>query len=138
MASLPRIGETISGFTVTELGTIHMLGARTVLFNHESSGAQLLYIQNDDRELGFNLIYRTPQLDERDNSHILEHLILSSCQKYPSRDIFFDMDSKSYSTFMNGLKEAGIEMNRKMLAELAVNDKAAFTQLTETAKKALA
>ena len=73
MASLPRIGETISGFTVTELGTIHMLGARTVLFNHESSGAQLLYIQNDDRELGFNLIYRTPQLDERDNSHILEH-----------------------------------------------------------------
>ena len=65
MASLPRIGETISGFTVTELGTIHMLGARTVLFNHESSGAQLLYIQNDDRELGFNLIYRTPQLDER-------------------------------------------------------------------------
>ena len=104
-ASLPRIGETISGFTVTELGTIHMLGARTVLFNHESSGAQLLYIQNDDRELGFNLIYRTPQLDERDNSHILEHLILSSCQKYPSRDIFFDMDSKSYTTFMNGLTD---------------------------------
>ena len=55
MASLPRIGETISGFTVTELGTIHMLGARTVLFNHELSGTQLLYIQNDDRELGFNL-----------------------------------------------------------------------------------
>ena len=43
-----------------------------------------------------------------------------------------------YSTFMNGLQKAGIEMNRKMLAELAVNDKAAFTQLTETAKKALA
>ena len=105
MASLPRIGETISGFTVTELGTIHMLGARTVLFNHESSGAQLLYIQNDDRELGFNLIYRTPQMDERDNSHILEHLILSSCKKYPSRDIFFDMDSKSYTTFMNGLTD---------------------------------
>ena len=101
MASLPRIGETISGFTVTELGTIHMLGARTVLFNHESSGAQLLYIQNDDRDL----ISRTPQLDERDNSHILEHLILSSCQKYPSRDIFFDMDSKSYTTFMNGLTD---------------------------------
>ena len=105
MASLPRLGETISGFTVTELGTIHMLGARTVLFNHESSGAQLLYIQNDDRELGFNLIYRTPQMDERDNSHILEHLILSSCKKYPSRDIFFDMDSKSYTTFMNGLTD---------------------------------
>ena len=44
----------------------------------------------------------------------------------------------NYSTFMNGLKKAGVVINRKMLAELAVNDKAAFTQLTETAKKALA
>ena len=44
----------------------------------------------------------------------------------------------NYSTFMHGLKLAGIDMNRKMLAELAVNDKAAFVQLTETAKKALA
>ena len=44
----------------------------------------------------------------------------------------------NYSTFMNGLKKAGIEINRKMLAELGVNNKAAFTQLTETAKKALA
>ena len=44
----------------------------------------------------------------------------------------------NYSTFMNGLKKSGIMINRKMLAELAVNDKAAFVQLTETAKKALA
>ena len=48
------------------------------------------------------------------------------------------MNGISYSVLMNGLKKAGIEMNRKMLAELAVNDKAAFAQLTETAKKALA
>ena len=47
------------------------------------------------------------------------------------------LNGMNYSTFMNGLKKAGIEMNRKMLAELAVNDKAAFTQLTETAKKAI-
>ena len=44
----------------------------------------------------------------------------------------------NYSTFMNGLKKSGVVINRKMLAELAVNDKAAFTQLTDTAKKALA
>ena len=40
----------------------------------------------------------------------------------------------NYSTFMNGLKKAGVEINRKMLAEMAVNDKVAFTQLTELAK----
>ena len=43
----------------------------------------------------------------------------------------------NYSTFMNGLKKAGITLNRKMLAELAVNDKAAFAALVEQAKAAL-
>ncbi len=43
----------------------------------------------------------------------------------------------NYSTFMNGLKKAGIEMNRKMLAEIAVADKAAFAALVEQAKAAL-
>ena len=43
----------------------------------------------------------------------------------------------SYSKFMYGLKQAGVEMNRKILADLAVNDAAAFTALAETAKKAL-
>ena len=47
------------------------------------------------------------------------------------------MNGMNYSTFMNGLKKANIAINRKMLAELAVNDKAAFAQLVETSKKAL-
>ena len=46
------------------------------------------------------------------------------------------MNGMNYSTFMHGLKVAGITMNRKMLAEMAVNDAAAFTQLAEIAKKA--
>ena len=48
------------------------------------------------------------------------------------------INGMNYSTFMNGLKKAGVEINRKMLAELAVNDKAAFTALTEMAKVKLA
>ena len=43
----------------------------------------------------------------------------------------------NYSTFMNGLKKAGIDLNRKMLAELAVSDKEAFAALAEKAKAAL-
>ena len=43
----------------------------------------------------------------------------------------------NYSTFINGLKKANIAINRKMLAEMAVNDRAAFTQLTELAKAQL-
>ena len=48
------------------------------------------------------------------------------------------MNGMNYSTFMHGLKLANVEINRKMLAELAVNDKAAFTQLTQLAKGKLA
>ena len=43
----------------------------------------------------------------------------------------------NYSTFMHGLKVAGIDLNRKMLAELAVSDKEAFAALAEKAKAAL-
>ena len=42
----------------------------------------------------------------------------------------------SYSKFMNGLKKSGIEMNRKMLSEMAIYDPAGFAVLCETAKKA--
>jgi len=44
----------------------------------------------------------------------------------------------TYSTFINGLKKAEIELDRKMLSEMAVFDKPAFAQLVETAKAALA
>ena len=47
------------------------------------------------------------------------------------------MNGISYSVLMNGLKKAGVEVNRKMLADLAVHDAAAFTALVEQAKKAL-
>ena len=43
----------------------------------------------------------------------------------------------NYSKFMNGIKKAGIELNRKMLAELAVSDKEAFAAIAEQAKAAL-
>ena len=47
------------------------------------------------------------------------------------------LNGMNYSTFMNGLKKSGIEINRKKLAELAVRDAAAFTALAEQAKTAI-
>ena len=44
----------------------------------------------------------------------------------------------SYSRLMNGLKKSGIEINRKMLSEMAISDEKGFGELCETAKKALA
>ena len=47
------------------------------------------------------------------------------------------INGMNYSTFMNGLKKAGITLNRKMLSEIAIADPAAFTALVEKAKAAL-
>ncbi len=46
------------------------------------------------------------------------------------------MNGVNYSTFMNGLKKAGVTLNRKMLSEIAIADAAAFTALVEKAKAA--
>ena len=47
------------------------------------------------------------------------------------------INGMNYSTFMNGLKKANVGLNRKMLAEIAISDAAAFTALAEQAKEAL-
>ena len=47
------------------------------------------------------------------------------------------INGMNYSTFMNGVKKAGITLNRKMLSEIAINDPAGFTALVEKAKAAL-
>jgi large subunit ribosomal protein L20 len=48
------------------------------------------------------------------------------------------MNGMNYSTFMDGLKKAGIELNRKMLSEIAIADPTGFTALVEKAKAARA
>ena len=48
------------------------------------------------------------------------------------------MNGMSYSRFMNGLKVANIQINRKMLSEMAIHDPAGFSKLVETAKSSLA
>ena len=48
------------------------------------------------------------------------------------------MNGMNYSSFMNGLNKAGVQINRKMLSEIAVNDPAGFAKLVDSAKKALA
>ena len=47
------------------------------------------------------------------------------------------VNGMNYSTLMHGLKVAGVDLNRKMLSEIAVSDKEAFAALCETAKAAL-
>ena len=70
--------------------------------------------------------YTSRRLKKRDFRSLWITRISAACK----------LNGMNYSTFMHGLKVAGIEINRKMLSEMAISNPAAFTQLVEIAKKA--
>ena len=74
-----------------------------------------------------NYAYIGRRLKKRDFRRLWITRISAACK----------MNDINYSSFMNGLKKAGIEINRKMLADLAVSDPAGFATLAKNAKKAL-
>ena len=71
--------------------------------------------------------YKGRKLKKRDFRQLWITRINAACK----------LNGMNYSTFMNGLKKAGVDLNRKMLSEIAIADPAGFTALTETAKAAL-
>lgn len=95
------VGDEIFGFTVSSVSDSEMLQSQLVGFTHEKSGAELLWVKNSDPELAFSINYHTPYVDETDTNHVFEHAILASSEKYPSKNLFFDLAGKSYSTFVN-------------------------------------
>jgi len=74
-----------------------------------------------------NYSYVGRKLEKRDMRSLWIARINAACR---TNDI-------SYSVFMHGLKQANIDLNRKVLADIAVNDAAGFTALVDTAKKAI-
>ena len=74
-----------------------------------------------------NYAYVGRRLKKRDFRRLLITRISAACK----------LNGMNYSTFINGLKKANINLNRKMLSEIAVSDPEAFTALTEKAKAAL-
>ena len=70
--------------------------------------------------------YKGRRLKKRDFRRLWITRISAACK----------MNGMNYSTFMCGLKKAGITMNRKMLSEIAIHDATAFTMLVEQAKAA--
>ena len=74
-----------------------------------------------------NYAYIGRRLKKRDFRRLWITRISAACK----------MNDINYSSFMNGLNKAGVTINRKMLADLAVNDANGFATLVKTAKKAL-
>lgn len=98
--TLPAVGEHIYGYVVTDVGHSDTVGD-IISLEHTKSGAKIMYVCNDDKNLAFNIGYRTPMTDESDRNHVFEHAILTSSEKYPSSDLFFDINNTAYNTYVN-------------------------------------
>ena len=98
---LPAPGDVVEGFAVKEIREFPMVGATAVLFEHERTGAELMYVANSDTNRVFDLTFFTRAIDNTGLPHVFEHSTLKGSDKYPSKALFFNLMNQTYSTFMN-------------------------------------
>lgn len=101
LKELPEVGEVLYGFKVKEIGYMDIINAKTVLFEHVKTGAELLYIQSKDIDRSFTIAFRTPAVDNTGVNHILEHITVSGSQKFPLKDVVFTIANQTYCTYVN-------------------------------------
>ena len=99
--TLPAAGETVSGFTVKEIREFPLVGATALLFEHDKTGAELMYIANGDTNRTFDLTFFTRAVDNTGLPHIFEHATTDGSEKYPSKSLFFNLSYQTYNTYMN-------------------------------------
>ena len=95
------VGDVVRGFEVKEIRAFDMIGAQLVLFEHQKTGAQLLYIANEDTNRAFQLTFPTRPVDNTGLPHVFEHATLSGSSKYPSTGLWFNLAYQTYNTYMN-------------------------------------
>lgn len=98
-----EINKTYFGFKLTQKYEIKEIDSIAHLFEHEKSGAELLYLKNDDDNKVFSVAFRTPPSDSTGVPHIVEHCVLSGSRKYKTKEPFMDMVKGSLKTFINAM-----------------------------------
>lgn len=71
------------------------------LYTHSHLKSRLVHIENSDSNKVFSVLFRTTPQDDRGAAHCLEHIVLCGSAKYPVRDPFFKMMTRSLNSYMN-------------------------------------
>ncbi len=98
---LPQVGDVVYGFEAKEIRDFPLVGAQAVLFEHQRTGAKLMYIANEDTNRVFDLTFLTRPTDNTGLPHVFEHSTLDGSKKYPSMALFFNLSYQTYNTYMN-------------------------------------
>lgn len=91
---------TFKQIEMHELPDIQSVG---YLYEHEETGAQVLYLENDDSNKAFSIGFKTPPYSDNGITHILEHAVLNGSEKYPSKEPFVELIKGSLNTFVNAM-----------------------------------
>lgn len=91
---------TFKNIETHELKDIQSTG---FLYEHEETGAQVLYLKNDDTNKAFTIGFKTPPYSDNGITHILEHSVLNGSKKYPSKEPFVELIKGSLNTFVNAM-----------------------------------
>lgn len=97
------IGQKIHGFILTHTHFVHELESAAYLFEHEKSGARLLYLSNADENKVFSVNFKTVPSDSTGVAHIIEHTLLCGSEKYPLKEPFVELVKGSMNTFLNAM-----------------------------------
>lgn len=96
-------GSQLHGFTVRSRETLPEIDGTAYVLDHDKSGAQLLYLQNDDNNKAFSVAFKTPPADDTGVFHILEHSVLCGSDKFPAKEPFVNLLKSSMQTFLNAM-----------------------------------
>ncbi|KAL5249822.1 hypothetical protein ACHWQZ_G018595 [Mnemiopsis leidyi] len=94
-------GEKLHGYTITSVEKVQDFNLISLELIHDKTGARHCHVIKDDSNNCFSVAFATTPKDDSGVAHILEHTVLCGSTKYPIRDPFFKMLTRSFSTFMN-------------------------------------
>jgi Zn-dependent M16 (insulinase) family peptidase len=98
-----NIGDVIHGFRLKESRIIKEIRSTGYWMEHVQTGAQLLYVKNEDDNKVFSISFRTPPSDDTGVAHIVEHSVLCGSRKFPLKEPFVELVKGSLNTFLNAM-----------------------------------
>lgn len=93
----------IHGFELIKSVEIKEISSTYLQFKHQKSGADLIFLKNEDNNKVFNITFRTIPEDDTGCPHILEHSVLNGSKRYPAKGTFMELIKGSLKTFLNAM-----------------------------------
>lgn len=114
-----QLNKTYSGFKLLETKELKDINSTGMIFQHEKTGAKLLFLKNEDDNKVFSISFRTPPENSTGVPHIIEHSVLCGSRKFPVKEPFVELIKGSLNTFLNAMTFA----DKTMYPVASKNDK---------------